>query len=448
MLTLLMTYFTDPVLRAPTLGSMLMCLASALVGVVVLLRKQSLLGEALSHAAYPGVIAGTLLFALIPEARDAWLPLFIAIGACLFTWLGLKVIAVLQSRFRIKPDAALCFVLSTFFGVGLTFASHIQFAYTKLYHRIQGFLFGQAATMTDEHILIYAGLAGLIVLLFIVFYKELQIVTFDRSYAEVTGVRTWLVDNLLNALIVLAVVIGIRSVGVVLMSGMLIAPAVAARQLANRLYGVFFYSALIGLTAGLVGNVLSFEISRELAHSFPGDRLTLPTGPMIILSAAFLCFAALLLAPQRGVLVRLVRMGRFRYRCVRENLLRAIWKVGSKSGVGLERISSYQSGNPWFLSFVLWRLCVNGWLEKTGNRLYRLTREGRAWASQVVRLHRLWEVYLVEYCGQGASRVHRSAEEIEHILTPELEAQLTSLLKDPKQDPHDQPIPAPGGGTL
>ena len=225
-------YFVDPILRGPTIGSMLMCLAAGLVGAVVFLRKQSLLGEALSHAAYPGVIIGVMVAGAfsLDASNHTLLASLIMAGAFVTALLGMLSIFCLVNFLKVKNDVALCFVLSTFFGIGLTLASQVQFTYSSLYQQIQVYLYGQAATMSDIHIKIYAFLALSIIIAAITFLKELEIIIFDRDYAESLGIRVRFVDGLFLILIVLAVVIGIRSVGVVLMSAMLIAPAAAARS--------------------------------------------------------------------------------------------------------------------------------------------------------------------------------------------------------------------------
>lgn len=440
----LFSFLTDSVLRAPTLGCMLMCLAASLMGVIVFLRKQSLIGEALSHASYPGVILGVLVAGMlsIHESQDLQLSILALIGAFVTALGGLWTIQVLEKRMRVPSDAALCFVLSTFFGVGLTMASEVQFTFTSLYKQVLTYLYGQAATMTDIHIAIYGILAVIVIAVIFFFYKELQVLTFDRQYAKSLGIRVRSIDMLLFMLVALAVIIGIRSVGVVLMSAMLIAPAVAARQFTNRLSILFILAAFFGMVSGFLGNYFSVQLTEFLTQAYPAARIILPTGPMIVLVATTLCIGALLFAPERGLLVRLFRIARFRYICICENILKAIWRINPQATVSLGQIAKYQTISPLYLKFLLWRMIQNGWIKREKDHLYHLTVDGRQRAANIVRLHRLWEVYLANYLGIGGERVHRNAEEMEHILTPELEHELTLLLKDPKQDPHQQPIPA------
>ncbi len=436
-------YFTDAVLRAPTIGSMLMCLAASLVGVVVFLRRESLLGESLSHAAYPGVIIGVLIVAAIGGLSTGALTIAACVltGAFITSYLGLCCINGLQRWCRIHADSALCFVLATFMGIGLTTASHVQFTHAALYRQAEAYLFGQAATMIDTHIYMYASLVAATVLTILALYKELQTVTFDREYATTTGINVQRMDIALFTLVVLAVVLGLRSVGVVLMSAMLIAPPTAARQLTNRLPVMFLISGAIGLFAGFCGNYLSVELSDYFEAQNPGLRLALPTGPMIVVVAASVSILALLFSAERGLVRRLLRAARFRYQCICENILKSLWRFGPKHAATLDELAKYQSVSRLYLRLVIVRLTAYGWVVRLRDGRYRLNRDGRRRAAHIVRLHRLWEVYLADHLGLGIERVHRNAEEMEHIITPELEERLTGLLADPKEDPHHQPIP-------
>lgn len=433
----LVEYFTDPVLQAPTIGSMLMCLSSALIGVIVFLRRRSLLGEALSHASYPGVVISVFLTALFFPNAYPKLATIVLIGAFCTAILGLYLIEKMEHILKVKQDCALCFVLSFFFGVGVLLASRLQFSHALWYKTVHIFLYGQAATMTDIHIILYGSLSLLILATLFFLYNRVKIALFDREYAQSVQISLKGIDSLLFFLLILAIVIGIRSVGVVLMAGMLIAPAIAARALSNRLSTIFLLAALIGACSGFFGNYLSLEIPEWVGRS---NQLILPTGPMILLFASSICLLVLLLAPKRGLLGRKLRAACFERECQRENLLKYLWKKGNGYSVlfpELKKALDLSFLQLWWMQFCLRR---QGWLEKREGRLY-LTPDGKKRAARIVRLHRLWEVYLVSL-GQGIEKVHRSAEEMEHVLTPELEAELTLLLDNPKLDPHKQPIPS------
>lgn len=443
-----MDYFSDAVLRAPTIASMLMGLTAGAVGTVAVLRREALIGEVLSHAAYPGLILGIALATLILPGSDGGVlrSLIALCGGFVTALLGIYAIHFLQEKLHIASDPALCSVLAATFGVGVTLASQLQFSNAAAYRETLTLLYGQAATMTDFHIALYGGLALLTFSVIILFYKEIQLIIFDRPFALSLGLPVAVIEGLLFFLIALTVIVGIRTIGVVLMSAMLIAPSVAARQFTHHLWMMLLLSALFGSVAGFLGNYLSVEGTLLLSQLFPRQRLSLPTGAMIALTATLACLLALLLAPERGLLVRVWRIMRFRRRCLEENILKYIWHSPEHTATAAA-LRSYLAMPRLMLSMALFKLKRQGWLYPSNapgmNKSdgWSLSGDGVLRAGRIVRLHRLWEVYLVNYLGVGAERVHCSAEEMEHIITPELEDELTVLLADPVMDPHHQPIP-------
>lgn len=436
-----MNYFTDPVFRAPMIGSMLICFATALMGVFTYMRKRSLLGEALSHATYPGVMVGAVVASgiagLFDRGQELLTVILPVIGAFFTAILGLRSIEWLTRKGRVKSDTALCFVLSLFFGVGILIASRMQITHSILYQRAQSYLYGQAATLTDLHIWIYAGLSCIILGFVGLFYYPIQITLFDEGYGKVLGVKTKWIEKIAFVLLVLSIVIGIRSVGIVLISGMLIAPAVAARQFTHKLSRMFLLAGIFGLISAFLGNLLSLQFSEIVEGHF------FPTGPSIVLVAISWAVFSLLFAPKRGLLFRKARILRFKRKCIAENLLKSLWKDPNHC-LGFSEIYHQHSLSKLSLSFLLFRMHQHGWIAKA-NGSWLLTKDGKKKAAQIVRLHRLWELYLVENLGLKANVVHQSAEQMEHILTPEMERKLTQLLENPTKDPHKQPIPEKGG---
>ncbi|MCB1081128.1 MAG: metal ABC transporter permease, partial [Chlamydiia bacterium] len=315
-------FFIDPIYRAPFLGSMLMCLASALMGTYLLVKRRTLLGESLSHAAYPGVVISVTLGALFILPSDDRLILIVLVGAFLFSFLGMFTIEKLHVRYKVHLDAAMCLVLSLFLGLGVVIASRIQFTYPIWYQQAQVFIYGQAATMTDRHILVY-GLLSLCTVLFMIYrFRQVELIAFDRPFAQSLGLKLRRMDLTIMGLMILAIVVGIRSVGVIMMAGMLIAPAVSARAFTNRLSSVMLLAAFFGLFSGFGGNYLSVIFISKL--------LSFPTGPMILLFSVLLSVLSLLFAPKRGAVMRFVRIFRFRKKRSLENILKTLWKGGGK----------------------------------------------------------------------------------------------------------------------
>ena len=420
-------YFTDPILRAPTLGCILMCTAAALMGAVLFFQRKLMVSESISHAAYPGAVLGVLTLSFFGPQFEEYSFLAVLVGASFSSWLGLRAISYLERRQKIKSDPALCFTLAVFFGFGILLASWLQDSAPMWVSQVSSLLYGQAATLTDVHVRIYGTLAIVCLTVIIVGFRPLQTLLFDRAFAKTIGIQTKTVERLIFWLLLLSIVAGIRSVGVILMSGMLIAPIIVARQFSDRLKTVFLLSAAVGAFSGWLGNVLSVEIALKY------EQIHIPTGPMIVLVGSVTALLAMLFSPKRGVFFRLARLAAFRLRCLEENVMKGIWKKGSIDRAELKRL--YPNS-----SFAIYRLIRQGWVAKDG-RSVCLTRDGRLKAGAIVRLHRLWELYLTQQLGCHAGSVHRNAEEMEHILTPELEKQLTQLLANPQSDPHHQPIP-------
>ncbi len=340
----------------------------------------------------------------------------------------------LQKRLKVPTDAALCAILAGFFGIGTAIASHIQFSHPQSYRQIAAYLYGQSATMTDLHVFVFGSFSLIVMLFLIVFHKELRALSFDKNFSQTQGIPSRLIDGILWVLIIFSIVLGIRCVGVVLMSAMLIAPAVAARQFTSKLSSLLICSAIVGLLSGYFGTVFS----TLLFVSDGGDKY-LPTGPLIVLIASFFAGISLVFAPERGLFARFVRIKRFHLKRAQENLIKAIWR--HPTALSFAQLSSAVSDHRVILFFWILILRVKGWVKKEKQNALGLTEKGKREATRIVRLHRLWEVYLVSHLGEKVDGVHEAAEEMEHVLTPELERQMAHFLDHPLHDPHDQPIP-------
>lgn len=290
----LLDFFMDPLLRGPVIGSMLMCMGASLIGVFVFIRRRSLIGETLSHAAYPGLIIGALVCSFF-SCGDEWSFFFFFIGAFFSSMIALLFLQKIQAKFFVKSDAALCFTLSSFFGMGVLLASRMQKTDPVWYRQVQTFLLGQAATMTDLHIWIYGAFLLLVACFIACFYFPMRIVYFDREFAMSRGIVVWFFEISFFFLLTLAVTMAMKSVGIVLLSGMLIAPALCARKITYRL------STLLAVSGG-VGGLSAFSgcyFSVRLSQWFP---FVFPTGPMIVLSATLLCLVSLLCFSKKRVI--------------------------------------------------------------------------------------------------------------------------------------------------
>ncbi|ETI66333.1 metal ABC transporter permease [Neobacillus vireti] len=277
--------FLDPNTQWILMGSMLLGLSSGVIGSFAYLRKQSLMGDALSHAALPGVCLAYML----TGTKSIF---FFLIGAIIAGILATAAIGYITRNSRIKQDSALGIILTVFFGVGIVLLTQIQHSNSGNQSGLDKFLFGHAASMVKLDVYTIAGISAVLVVLCFLFFKEFKLLSFDPGFAKGIGLPTILLDQFMMLLIVTAVVIGIQAVGVVLMAALLITPAVAARYWTEKLHVMVILAGLFGAFSGFVGTVVSSMVNN------------LPTGPLIVLSATVLFIISVLAAPNRGVLAK------------------------------------------------------------------------------------------------------------------------------------------------
>lgn len=283
----------DYTLQIVALGSAVLGGVSGALGSLAVLRKQSLLGDAISHAALPGIV----LAFLITGSKST---LVLVLGAAVAGWVGTLAVIGVVGRTRVKQDSALGIVLSVFFGLGLVLLTYVQKLPDASQAGLDRFLFGQAATMLARDVTVIIGLGSIAVVLMLLGWKEIKLLAFDRAFGASLGIRMGRVDVLLTSILVLAIVIGLQTVGVVLMSAMVVAPGAAARQWTDRMGHMVGLAALFGAAAGISGAVLSSSIRH------------LPTGPTIVLCLSAIVLVSLLLAPNRGIVWNLARERRSR----------------------------------------------------------------------------------------------------------------------------------------
>jgi manganese/zinc/iron transport system permease protein len=272
----------------PAAGTAVLGLVAGVVGSFAVLRRQSLQGDAVAHAALPGVAAAFLV--------GARAPLALVVGGAVAGWLAMQVVSLVTRRSRIPFDTALAGVLAVFFGLGLVFFTYIQRNVTgAALTPLERYLFGQAAYIRGPDLWIIGGFGSLALVAVIAFWKPFKVVSFDPAFAASLGLPVRVVELLITTLTVITVVIGLKAVGVVLMTALLIAPAVAARQWSDRLGRVVPLAGAFGAVAGAVGTIGSHLLSYEFPRSG-----SVPTGPTIVLCASALVLLSMMFGTARG----------------------------------------------------------------------------------------------------------------------------------------------------
>lgn len=306
---------SDYTLRTITMGTAALGAICGMLGSFAVLRKQSLLGDAISHAALPGIAIAFL----ITQTKDNNMLL---LGALISGLIATYWIRGIITKTHLKSDAALGIILSVFFGFGMLLLTYIQKQSNANQAGLDKYLFGQAATLVtkDVHMLLYVLGGSLVALL--LFWKEIKLMLFDADYTLTIGFNIKFLDLLITFCIVLAIVLGLQTVGVVLMSAMLLAPAAAARQWTDKLWVMLFLAAIFGMFSGVLGTAIS------------ASGTNLSTGPVIVLIAIGIVLLSFVFSPTRGLLMKQLKFRNNRKSWKYKKILLDIYNTDKSVAVG------------------------------------------------------------------------------------------------------------------
>jgi len=368
-------------------GTSLLGGTSGLIGTFAVLRKRSLTGDALSHAALPGLCLAFMIWG----ERNLFVML---LGAFLSGLLGIGIISGLRAWTRIKEDAAIGIVLSIFFGAGIVLSRIIQNHVTAGSKAgLDSYILGKTAGMLSYDVYLIAGLALGSLIVVLALSKEFQLISFDTPFAIVQGWPALFLDLVLMSLIAIVVVIGLPAVGVVMMAALLILPGASARFWTERLPTMIQISILIGFLTGVVGTITSATFS------------LMPAGPLIVLVGTTFFLISVLFAPRRGVVARRFRELSFRRELSQQRLLNLFLAPDKtlKSEISLPEISNSRGSFPG-IERSLDLALREGVLQSDDSRTFRLTNYGRTLAVQVhqrdLLRHLIWNERpdLAAYC--------------------------------------------------
>ncbi|MEX0885475.1 MAG: iron chelate uptake ABC transporter family permease subunit [Phycisphaeraceae bacterium] len=406
--------------RVVVLGVTMLGLAAGVVGSFMLLRKRALVSDAVSHAMLPGL---ALAFIVMVAGGGTGRSLTgLLLGAAVFGILGALCIVAIRRYTRLKDDVALAVVLGVFFGFGIALLGLVQRMEQAQVAGIDRFIYGKAASMLAGDAWVILITATAVLLAAAALFKEFALVCFDEDYARARGWPVTFIDLAMMGLAVAVTVIGLQAVGLILVVAMLIIPAAAARFWTDRLVTMTIIAAMVGMASGYVGASVS------------GVMGQMPTGPVIVLVAASLFAVSLVAGVRRGLAVRMAQRVRLRRRTAMQHLLRAAYEqVEAGRDDAHFDLDTLRRQRRWHLA-ALHRLIRQarrrGWIEVIApGRQWRLTPAGLDEAGQVVRNHRLWELYLIEHADIAPSHVDRDADTIEHVLGEAMVHRLEDLLE-------------------
>lgn len=425
--------------------AMLCAIACALLGNFLVLRRMSMLGDAITHAVLPGLAVAFF----ISHSRSS-LPMF----------LGAVIVGVLTAFFtewirrvgNVDEGASMGVVFTSLFAVGLIMivqaADHVDLdASCVLYGAIELTPLDLVTVMGTEVprafiVLLVVMLLNLCFVTF--FYKELKLTSFDPALATTTGFHASLMHYALMVLVAITAVASFESVGSVLVVAMLIVPAATAYLLTDRLVVMILISTLVAAASAILGH-----LGALLVPSWFGYQSTTTAGMMAVAAGAIL-FIAILLAPRHGILIKLARQQLLSLRILADDVVALLYRVGEeqdRASSDAQTLKDLLLCGSFSLSIVLRWLSWQGDIVRTHEEI-TLTDQGSNHAQNLVRSHRLWEQYLQDQAGVDPSRVHPQAEKMEHFTNKQLRQRLDRATDKPQVDPHGRPIPEePDTGT-
>lgn len=279
------------------LGTVLLAMSTGIVGTVSILKGQSLIGDVVGHASFPGIV---LAFILIAQKNS----LYLMSGAILAGVFAFLLIQFVVNNSKLEADTTMAVVLSSMFGFGMVLKSYIQgnknFANASQ-AGLANYIFGQAAYMLREDVIIIFTVSIISLLFFIIFFKEIKIHVFDPAYAETIGIKRSYVSVLIMVITMILIAAGLKAVGAILISSMLITPGVIGMQWSRDYKKVLVIAGASGAVSAFIGTVISTLIKG------------MSTGPSIILIMSFIALFSVVFGT-RGVIATSIRRRKLRNR--------------------------------------------------------------------------------------------------------------------------------------
>ena len=405
----LLKYITleDPNVRFVVVAIVLLGGVSGMVGSFNFLRKKTLVGETVAHSMLPGVLIAFILSGVKS-------PIIMILGAAFTGWMSIWLVDYITQKSKIKSDSALAIVLSSFFGLGIVLLTMIQSNFSGNQSGLDHYIFGNAAAMTPQDSVTFAVVCIVVLVLVVSSYLSIKATIFNSDFAQSIGISRKKIDVLISILTILTISVGIKAVGIVMMSALLIIPPTAARFWTDRLVPMLLIGGFFGALGGWLGSFISYY------------ETNMPTGPLTIVCVSIIAFASMMFAPKKGIIYQRWNKLLLRRRINEENLLKAAVQ-NEVRGKG-KLFDRTQINKRQYFEQKLWYRTINrlknkGFIYKVHTG-YTLSMAGRNYGADIDRRHKIWEVYLQRRMQMSINLVHDEAETMEHFLTPEIEGEI------------------------
>lgn len=415
------TYIVEPFqyefIQRALIASLMVGISCGLIGTYIMLRRLSLIGDALAHAVLPGVVIGFMVAGKSP------LSLFT--GALTAGILTSVLISFVERNSKIKEDTSIGIIFTGAFALGILLVSQLK----QVHIDLSSYLFGDVLGVSDSDIIMSSIITVFIILSVILFYKQLLVTSFDPTMAYIIGISTAVVHYFLMTLLSMSIVAGLQSVGVILIIAMLITPPATAFLITDKLKKLLILSCLFGVLSSVIGLYLSYH-------------LNFASGASIVLVSVFFFALAFLFSPKEGIVMKSIRRRKNSKVNLIEDIIKLIYrqKIENKISHIREIISSELGLQENKVDSIISKMVKMG-LMNLSNDTFELTEKGNTEALRIVRSHRLWETYLSEKQIANKEDIHKDAERYEHILSDDLLTEIDEELGHPDKDPHGSPIP-------
>lgn len=414
----------------PLLAAIFAALSCGLLGNFLVLRKQSLMGDAISHAVLPGLVGAFL----ITQSRS---PGIMFAGAAISALITVALVEVIKRLGKVEPGAAMGVVFSVLFALGVFMLENAAArsvdldANCVLHGNLQNlfwtpwpnewsdFLKPQTIESIPREVKTLFGTTLAVIIFITVFFKELRIASFDAGIATVQGINAGFMHMLLMTFVAIAAVASFEAVGSILVIAMLICPAATARLLTDRLITQILVSAVIALLTAIGGYALASWMGVNAAG-------------MMATTAGAILVIVMIGSPSHGIIAKARNQRKLGNLVALEDILGSLYRLAETDEHTTRDQLITTLGFAKRTTKAMDRALTDNLVKLVGIEL-QLTQRGLAQGAAIIRKHRQWEGYLVDQAGISPDHVHDTAEKLEHLIDPDLPNQHT--------DPHGKPIP-------
>jgi manganese/zinc/iron transport system permease protein len=421
-------------------AGILCAVSAALLGNFLVLRRMSMLGDAISHAVLPGIAVAFL----VSGSRNSW-PMFV--GAVIVGILTAMFTEWIRGIGKVDEGAAMGVVFTTLFAIGLVLivqaADRVDLDPScVLYGAIEYTPLDDMVNVAGYDVpqtIVKLGTVAVINMIFVLmFFKELKISAFDPALSTTTGYNANLMHYLLMILVAVTAVACFETVGNILVVAMFVVPPAAAFMLTDRLRSMVILSVCLAIASAVSGHVGAIVVPKWFGYgsSSTAGMMTVAAGLLFLLAASF--------GPRHGVLVKFVRRRTLAWGILADDVVALLYRIDERGGVTQANANALRGillADRFSLRVVLFWLRKRKEVKSRGGA-YELSDRGRVRAQDLVRSHRLWEQYLVTNVGVDTDRIHNIAERMEHFTDPRLRERLGLETDGAEIDPHGRPIPA------